>query len=251
MSSGPRDIIVVTGASKGIGAAIARALAGQGCNVACVSRSGAAPAGPAASPEVAARWTACAADVTRPETLKAVFSQLVADGWRIAGLVNNAGLHLHAASADMPIAHWHQMMDTNATSVVTACQAVYPHLVAGSGGLIVNIGSFFDKLGVKHNLAYCASKAAVGAITRCLAVEWAAKGIRVINVAPGYIETDLNAEAMKEGGPLRAYLDKRIPRREPGKAEEVGALVAALFSPAGSFLSGETIYVDGGQGIAH
>ena len=141
-------------------------------------------------------------------------------------------------------------MDTNATSVVTACQAAYSHLVAAGGGLIVNIGSFFDKLGVKRNLAYCASKAAVGAITRCLAVEWGSKGIRVIDVAPGYIQTDLNADSMTSG-PLRAYLDKRIPGGSPGTAAEVGALVAALFTPAGGFLSGETIYIDGGQGIAH
>lgn len=246
-----RDCIVVTGASKGIGAAIARALAEQGRSVACISRSGAPPSQADVSPEVASRLTTWAADVTRCETLAAVLERLSSDGWRITGLVNNAGLHLHSASAQMPLDQWHRVMDTNATSVVTACQAAYPHLVASGGGLIVNIGSFFDKLGVKRNLAYCASKAAVGAITRCLAVEWADKGIRVINVAPGYIETDLNAEAMKEGGPLRSYLDKRIPRARPGTAAEVGTLVAALFTPAGNFLSGETIYVDGGQGIAH
>jgi NAD(P)-dependent dehydrogenase (short-subunit alcohol dehydrogenase family) len=142
-------------------------------------------------------------------------------------------------------------MDTNATSVLGACQAAYPHLVAAGGGTIVNIGSFFDKLGVKRNLAYCASKAAVGAMTRCLAVEWAGKGIRVIDVAPGYIVTDLNADAMAAGGPLRAYLDKRIPGREPGTAADVAALVATLFTAAGGFLTGETIYVDGGQGISH
>jgi NAD(P)-dependent dehydrogenase (short-subunit alcohol dehydrogenase family) len=244
-----RECIVVTGASRGIGAAIAHALAEQGHHVACLSRSGSAPSG--ATAEIAARWTNWQADVTRPESLAAVFRQLAADGWRIAGLVNNAGMHLDAASAEMPLEQWHQVMDANATSVVSACQAGYPHLVAGGGGLIVNIGSFFDKLGVKHNLAYCASKAAVGAITRCLAVEWANKGIRVINVAPGYIETDLNAEAMVPGTPLRNYLDKRIPGGQPGKAAEVAALVAALFSRAGGFLSGETIYIDGAQGIAH
>lgn len=251
MSKGVRDCIIVTGASRGIGAAIATALAEQGHSVACLSRSGSRPSSPALSADVAARLSTWQADVTQPETIAEVMKQLVDDGWRIAGLVNNAGLHLHAAAADMPLAQWHQVMETNATSVVTACQAVYPHLISRGGGVIVNIGSFFDKLGVKRNLAYCASKAAVGAITRCLAVEWAAKGIRVINVAPGYIETDLNADTIKAGGPLRAYLDKRIPRGQPGSTAEVGALVAALFTPAGGFLSGETIYVDGGQGIAH
>jgi NAD(P)-dependent dehydrogenase (short-subunit alcohol dehydrogenase family) len=246
-----RDCIVVTGASRGIGAAIALALAQQGRHVACLSRSGALPAFPGAPAEVAARWIGLQADVTQPQALAAAFGQLADDGWRITGLVNNAGVHIDAPSAELSLEQWHQVMDINAASVVTACQAAYPHLVAAGGGVIINIGSFFDKLGVKRNLAYCASKAAVGAITRCLAVEWAGKGIRVIDVAPGYIQTDLNADAMAPAGPLRAYLDKRIPGREPGTAADVGALVAALFTPAGNFLTGETIYIDGGQGIAH
>jgi NAD(P)-dependent dehydrogenase (short-subunit alcohol dehydrogenase family) len=246
-----RDCIVVTGASRGIGAAIALALAEQGHHVICLSRSGAVPAYPDAPAEVAARWVGRQADVTQPQALLAAFRNLSENGWRITGLVNNAGLHIDAPSAELSLDQWHQIMDINATSVVSTCQAVYPHLVAAGGGVIVNIGSFFDKLGVKRNLAYCASKAAVGAITRCLAVEWAGKGIRVIDVAPGYIQTDLNADAMAPEGPLRAYLDKRIPGRKPGTATDVGALVAALFTPAGNFLTGETIYVDGGQAIAH
>ena len=246
-----RECIVVTGASRGIGAAIALALAQQGRYVACLSRSGAKPACPGAPADVAERWICASADVTVPATLAAALRKLVDEGWRIKGLVNNAGVHIDASSVDMSLEQWHQVMDTNATSVVTACQAAYPHLLASGGGMIVNIGSFFDKLGVKRNLAYCASKAAVGAITRCLAVEWASKGIRVMDVAPGYIVTDLNADSMASGGPLRAYLDKRIPGREPGSAADVGALVASLFTPAGGFLTGETIYVDGGQSVAH
>jgi NAD(P)-dependent dehydrogenase (short-subunit alcohol dehydrogenase family) len=245
-----QDCIVVTGASRGIGAAIALALAEQGHHVVCVSRSGAPPSLPNSPAEVSARWHAFKADVTRPEELKAVLDNLAEKGWRIVGLVNNAGFHVDAPSAELPLDEWHQVMDMNATSVVTACQAAYPHLVAAGDTLIVNIGSFFEKLGVKRNLAYCASKAAVGAITRCLAVEWASKGIRVINVAPGYIQTDLNADAIATG-PLAAYLEKRIPRGRPGTAAEVGALVAMLYTAAGAFLSGETLYVDGGQGIAH
>ncbi|MGU7773807.1 SDR family NAD(P)-dependent oxidoreductase [Burkholderia sp. MR1-5-21] len=246
-----RECIVVTGASRGIGAAIARALAAQGRHVACLSRSGALPAASNAPAEMSGRWISARADVTNPAAVADALRTLADEGWRIKGLVNNAGMHIEAPSAEMSLQQWHQVMSTNATSVITACQAVYPHLVAAGGGMIVNIGSFFDKLGVKRNLAYCASKAAVGAITRVLAVEWASKGIRVMDVAPGYIVTDLNVDAMAAGGPLRAYLDRRIPGREPGTAADVGALVASLFTPAGGFLTGETIYIDGGQGIAH
>ncbi len=245
-----RDCIVVTGASKGIGASIAFMLASQGHHVVCLSRSGVVPSNVECDPETANRWLARSADVTQPEALEAVFRELSDDGWRITGLVNNAGVHNDAPSAELSIDQWRHVMDMNATSVVTTCQTIYPHLVANGGGLIVNIGSFFDKMGVKRNLAYCASKAAVGAITRCLAVEWGGKGIRVMNVAPGYIRTDLNTDYMT-AGPLRAYLEKRIPRGQPGTADEVGALVAALFTPACGFLTGETIYIDGGQGVAH
>ncbi len=246
-----RDCIVVTGASRGIGAAIARALAEQGHEVICLSRSGALPeTGPGQGGEPA-RLHAARADVTDQTAMAGVFQTLADEGWRVKGLVNNAGMHLDAASAGVRLDEWNQMMTMNATSVVIACQAAYPYLVQAGGGVIVNIGSFFDKLGVKRNLAYCASKAAVGAITRVLAVEWGGKGIRAVNIAPGYIVTDLNLDAMAPGGPLRAYLDKRIPGREPGQAADVGALVASMFTPAGRFLSGETIYVDGAQSIAH
>ncbi|WP_233853776.1 SDR family NAD(P)-dependent oxidoreductase [Paraburkholderia sp. HD33-4] len=245
-----RDCIVVTGASRGIGAAIALALAAQGHHVVCLSRSGSLPSCATDDPAVTERWIARKADVTEPEALSAVFKELNGEGWRITGLVNNAGVHVDAPSAELPLDQWRHVMDMNATAVVSACQAVYPHLIANGGGLIVNIGSFFDKLGVKRNLAYCASKAAVGAITRCLAVEWGGKGIRVMNVAPGYIQTDLNADSIA-AGPLKAYLEKRIPRGRPGTADEVAALVTSLFAPTSGFLTGETIYIDGGQGIAH
>jgi NAD(P)-dependent dehydrogenase (short-subunit alcohol dehydrogenase family) len=140
------------------------------------------------------------------------------------------------------------VIGTNATAVFTACREIYSHLQE-NGGVIVNIGSFFDKLGVKRNLAYCASKAAVGAITRCLAVEWASVGIRVLNVAPGYIETDLNRVALR--GPLREILEKRIPRGSPGNTDDVARLVASLFTESIGFLTGETIYLDGAHTIAH
>ncbi|MDB5825604.1 MAG: Short-chain dehydrogenase [Herminiimonas sp.] len=242
--------VIITGASRGIGAAIAIALADQGYNVACLSRRGELPVVPHASDVALARCTAFTCDVTRGESLQSVFEQVAAMGEPIVGLVNNAGIHLEGLSATFSLNDYETVFSTNTTSVFVSCQHIYPHLVSAGGGLIVNIGSFFDKLGVKRNLAYCASKAAVGAITRCLAVEWAGKGIRVIDVAPGYITTDLNREAMT-AGPLREYLGKRIPGREPGTSDDVAKLVKALFVADIPFLSGETIYVDGAQGIAH
>jgi NAD(P)-dependent dehydrogenase (short-subunit alcohol dehydrogenase family) len=180
--------------------------------------------------------------------VRAALAEVVARAGRLDGLVNNAGIHLDGRSATFETARFDEVMATNARAVFVACREAYPHLER-EGGTIVNIGSFFDKLGVKRNLAYCASKAAVGAITRCLAVEWAAKRIRVLNVAPGYIETDLNREAMR--GALRPFLESRVPVARAGTTDEVARLVASLLTEDIAYLTGETLYIDGAQGMAH
>lgn len=244
-----KGCIAVTGANRGIGAAIALALARAGYDVACLTRSGGVPDA-ARDAAVAARLVPLRCDVQDEQTVRAALDRAAERAGGLVGLVNNAGLHVTAKSAQLASAEFERLMAINATAVFAASREAYPHLVRAGGGLIVNIGSFFDKLGVKRNLAYCASKAAVGAITRCLAVEWARDNIRVVDVAPGYILTDLNREVMA-AGPLRAYLESRIPRGEPGTAEEVARLVAALFGGDLRSLSGETIYIDGAQGIAH
>jgi NAD(P)-dependent dehydrogenase (short-subunit alcohol dehydrogenase family) len=105
-------------------------------------------------------------------------------------------------------------------------------------------------MGVARTVAYCASKAAIGAITRCLAVEWARDNIRVVDVAPGYIATDLNAEFREKEAVMR-WIERRIPMQRPGKPEEVAKLVGTLFTSQIGFLTGETIYIDGGQGMHH
>jgi NAD(P)-dependent dehydrogenase (short-subunit alcohol dehydrogenase family) len=232
-------VIAVTGASRGIGAAIAVELVRRGFTVGSLSRKGIGIEG----------TLPVACDVNDEQSVSKAFRTLADKAGRIDGLVNNAGVHLYGKSAEFATGRYEEVMDTNARSVFLCSREIYPYLER-DGGTIVNIGSFFDKLGVKQNLAYCASKAAVGAITRCLAVEWAPKRIRVLDVAPGYIATELNAEAMKKGA-LRAFLEARVPTGGPGAAEDVARLVAALFSEQIPFLTGETIYVDGGQGMSH
>ena len=245
-----RELVFVTGASRGIGAMIAFKLAERGYEIGCLSRSRQPPQISDASPEIAARWHSVACDVVDGKALQEAMSSLQKSlGIPVRGLVNNAGLHTEMPTIDLPMDEFRRLMDINAVSVLHASQLVYPMLKENGGGLIVNIGSFYDKMGVKRNVSYCASKAAVGAITRCLAVEWARDNIQVIDVAPGYIMTDLNREAM-ETGPLRDYLDKRIPGKKPGEASDVATLIGNLFAPGMSFLSGETIYIDGAQSVS-
>lgn len=233
----PEGTIIVTGASKGIGAAIALDLAQRGYELACVSRTGSAPAG-----------TGYACDMTDEAAVTETFAQIAAGG-KLVGLVNNAGVHLHGAAASLPTAEFEKVMMLNATAVMVAAREAYPHLKQ-TGGAIVNIGSFFDKLGVPDNLAYCASKAAVAAMTRCMAVEWAGDNITVVNIAPGYIETDLNRDFLAREK-VRRWLDSRVPAKRPGTPEEVARLVGAIFAERIGFLTGETIYIDGGQGMNH
>lgn len=241
-------VVAVTGASRGIGASIALELARRGFVVGCLSRKGQGIETVDMPETLRAQMECIACDVDEERSIAAAFAQLVQRRGRIDALVNNAGIHRTARSSEMAVEDYDAVMNTNARAVFVACREVYRYL-ATDGGMIINIGSFFDKMGVKGNLAYCASKAAVGAITRCLAVEWASRNIRVLDVAPGYIETELNADAMQ--GSLRDFLQARIPGKRPGRPDEVARLVGALIAEDIPFLTGETLYIDGAQAIAH
>ena len=127
-------------------------------------------------------------------------------------------------------------------------QLARPHLEQRGGGFIANVGSFYAGLGVPGGLAYSAAKAALASVTRTLAVEWAAQGISVVNFAPGYIETELNADFL-EDPQNRSRLARKIPVGRIGTAAEIGRLISAVLDAQCGFLTGETITVDGGQGV--
>ena len=230
--------IIVTGASRGIGQAIAVELDRRGFDLAALSRSGTSSVG-----------TGYACDMTDEGSVVAAFAQIASRG-PIIGLVNNAGAQHSTPSAELSLAEFEGCIRLNTSAAMVACREAYPSLKRAGDGLIVNIGSFFDKIGAPGNLAYCASKAALGAITRCLAAEWAQDGIRVLNVAPGYIETDLNRDFLRKPK-IQDWIARRIPMARAGNVTEVAAMVGALFSENIPFLTGETIYVDGAHGIAH
>ena len=234
----PDGQIIITGASRGIGAAIAANLDKRGYAVVGTSRGGESAAG---------RGVAC--DMTDEQAVRKAFEEIALAG-PIRALISNAGLHLSSASAELATSEYEQVMAINATSVMVSAREVYPYLKSNGGGTIVNMGSFFDKLGVPSNLAYCASKAAVAAMTRCPAVEWASDGIRVLNIAPGYIATDLNREFLAKDK-VRQFLAQRIPTGSAGTADDVARLIGALVDESIPFLTGETIYLDGGQGMNH
>ncbi|MBJ20953.1 MAG: SDR family oxidoreductase [bacterium] len=229
--------IVVTGASRGIGAAVASELAKRGFPVVGLSRTGDVPVG---------RGVPC--DITDEGALAAAIVEIARLG-PVVGLVNNAGLHTTGPTAELSVEEYDRVMRVNATAVMVASREIYPHLKANGRGVIINLGSFFDKIGAPQQLAYCASKAAIGAMTRVLAVEWARDNISVLNVAPGYVKTDLTP--MWSDEKALAWLAKRVPMRRGGEPAEVARLIGALFSEDIPFLTGETIYIDGGHALNH
>jgi NAD(P)-dependent dehydrogenase (short-subunit alcohol dehydrogenase family) len=229
-------IIAVTGANRGIGAGIALDLARRGFTVACLSRTGNLPALEAGVP--GERLIAARLDVTDEPAAVAT----------LAAVAAAHGMLLTAKSEEFATADFARTLETNLTAAFVLAKAAYPHFVARGGGIIVNIGSFWERLGVRYHLAYCASKAGLGALTRCLAVEWAKQNIAVYNVAPGYVATDMN-RAMLESQRSLEWLERRVPVGRPGRVDEVARLVAALFVEEIMYLTGETIFMDGGQTI--
>jgi NAD(P)-dependent dehydrogenase (short-subunit alcohol dehydrogenase family) len=233
--------VLVTGASSGIGRAVAADLADRGFLVGGLSRRGTVP-------DEAGKVIGFAADVTEEIAVRAAVDELAARSM-LAGVVNAAGFHRGGVSADLSARELRDVFETNCVAAHIVCCSAYPHLVASGGGLIVNIGSFYDQLGVPQTLAYSASKAALASLTRTLAVEWAPDGIQVLNVAHGYVHTGLNDEFMSDPA-RRAKIERRIPAKRLGEPGEVGRLVGMLFAERVTYLTGTTIYLDGGQGVA-
>jgi len=240
-------VVLVTGASRGIGRALALALGGAGAAVACAARS--LEQVEAVAAEIRARGGRAGAfplDVTSPADIVAQ-TRAVGDALgAVDVLVNNAGIILAQKTLELTDAEWDTMLTTNLTSMFRCARAVAPSMIERGWGRIINIGSMWGKVGVPRYTAYCVSKAGVDALTRCLAMEWARHGIRVNSLAPGYMNTDFPREAMTDER-TRSFILSKIPVRRIGEPEEAGPLAVYLASEASDFLTGQTIYLDGGQ----
>lgn len=240
-------VALVTGAGRGIGHAIALALGRAGATVACAARSlDQVEAAAAAIRAEGGSARAFPLDVTRAEDVAATVRAIEQALGPIGVLVNNAGITLQKRSLELGDAEWDRVLATNLTSMFLLARAVAPSMIAQGGGKIINIGSMWGKLGVPQFLVYCVTKAGADALTRCLAVEWARHGIRVNCLAPGYIRTDFSVDAMEDER-TRALILSKIPLRRLGEPDEIGPLAVYLASPASDFMTGQTIYLDGGQ----
>jgi 2-deoxy-D-gluconate 3-dehydrogenase len=240
-------VAVVTGGGRGLGQAAAYALAEAGADVALLARSAEELATTARTiEEMGRRALTLPTDVTQEEAVEEAAAAVVESFGRIDVLVNNAGVAHAAPLLELTLADLRRVLDVNIVGAILCARAFGAHMVAQRKGTVINMASIAGLGGEPDLTAYCASKGALIAFTKALAVEWARHGVTVNAVAPGYFRTDLNKKALDDPqvGPK---IVKHIPLRRVGQPEELGPLVVYLASDAAAFMTGSVVVLDGGQ----
>lgn len=244
------QVALVTGGSRGIGRGIVLALAREGAKVAFVYRGSLDAANALAAEIVAAGGTAKAiqADVAQAEAAQTVVDQVLADWGRVDILVNNAGVIRDGLFIRMDQADWDTVIDTNLGGTFAFCRAVAGQMALKQRkGRIINISSVAAEHVNAGQCNYAASKGAVNAFTRALAVELGSRSVTVNAIAPGFIETDMTEAVRNKAGD---WIQKKlIPARRLGKPEDIAAAVVFLASPGASYITGQVLTVDGGLSL--
>ena len=235
---------LVTGASKGIGASIAIAMAQAGADVVLVGRSQDSLSATRTAIENLGRSTeTLIADVESRDQIAAAFKSI--EQLSVEIVVNNAGSISRAPAIETSLEDWDRIIDTNLNSVFQISQLCAKSMLAKGHGRIINIASLLSFQGGINVPAYTASKHAVAGVTKALANEWGAKGVTVNAIAPGYISTD-NTQALRNDADRNTSILARIPIGRWGTPEDLAAVAVFLASPAAAYINGEIITVDGG-----
>lgn len=240
-------VIVVTGASHGIGKSIALEVAAAGGRVACIATRATNAAGTVGEIcEDGGQATAFGCHVEVAEEVNKVFADIEAELGPIDILVNNAGISQPEMTLDMSEENWDLHMDVNCKSVFLCSQTAARQMKNNGGGAIVNIGWILGRNAFPATLGYCRSKAAVDHMTRVMAIEWARYDIRVNCVVPGYVQTDLIETLEEEGKLTMEELARRTPQRRLGTGKDIAKAVRYVASEDAAFMTGETLVIDGG-----
>lgn len=238
---------LVTGGAKGLGKVIATALAHAGADVVIVSRTLAECEATAAEIGDASgrRVIALAADVTQ----SAEVERLAAEAESLLGpidiLVNNAGINRRGLAQELLEADWDAVIDINLKAPFLCARAFGPGMCSRGWGRVLNMGSILSVIGIAGRAPYASAKAGLVNLTRVLALEWATKGVTVNALCPGPFATDMNKELLNDPEKYRAFVEK-IPMGRWGELDEIAGAALFLLSPASSFVTGSSLFIDGG-----
>lgn len=239
-------IALITGASRGLGKAMALALGEAGASLALVSRDRAAVEQAAAEARsLGAEAEAFAADVSREEQVAALREQVIARFGKLHILINNAGINIRKPVTEFTLEEWRRVLDTNLTGAFLMVRAFLPHMRGHGYGRIINITSTLSHVGLPLRTAYASSKAGLLGFTRALALELAPEGITVVGISPGPFATEINRPLLEDPAVSREFI-ARVPLGRWGRLEEVGQLAVYLCSDEAAFITGSDILIDGG-----
>ncbi|KAF2173065.1 hypothetical protein M409DRAFT_49562 [Zasmidium cellare ATCC 36951] len=242
---------LVTGGTRGIGQAMAIALAEAGANVLLVQRNDSNQETKQAIEKLGRKAHIYTADLASNDSMKALLPKVLSDGHKVHILLNCGGIQKRHPAHEFPDDDWNEVLQVNLNAVFTLCRDVGAHMLSrdadkyGRRGSIINIGSLLTFQGGINVPAYAASKGGVGQLTKALSNQWADKGITVNAIAPGYIATDMN-EALLADEKRAASILERIPAGRWGSAEDFKGSVVYLASRASGYVTGEILTVDGG-----
>ncbi len=242
-------VAMVTGASKGLGKAMAAGLAKAGSDLALCARNSDDLRRAAA--EVGKFGTLVETfplDVLDRESILEAVDSTISRLGRIDILVNNAGINIRKTVLDLSEEEWDSVLDTNLKGYFLVSQAVAPLMIRQGGGKVINLSSIFGAVGMNHQAAYAASKGGIVQLTKVMAIEWAGSNIQVNAIGPTYFETPLVAALRNDPERFR-FINERTPMGRWGQPEELEGTVIFLASKASDFITGQTIYVDGGWTI--